>query len=83
MLIQSCQDAASNTEEQLGTDAAKHYPKQDLEIELKREDSILLLATSRGSKAVRGKFSGYMADEFRSANGHKDIVRCLTLLKLE
>mgnify|MGYP001795333182 CR=1 FL=1 len=71
MLIQSCQDAAPNTEEQL---AAKHNPKQELEFELKREDSILLLATSRGSKAVRGKLTGYMDDEFRSANVHKDIV---------
>ena len=40
---------------------------------------MLLLATVRGGVAYRGVFTGAMADQFRSADGKKDINAMFTL----
>ena len=47
----------------------------DLEIILTRSDTVLLLATGRGGKAIRGRFTGAMADEFRKPGEDKDIIK--------
>ena len=77
---QSCQDtvaAESGTTMMPSSrsDASAYNLQKDIEeIELKRSNSVLLLATSKGCKAVRGKFTGYMADEFRSTDRDRDII---------
>ena len=40
---------------------------------------MLLIATVRGGVAYRGVFTGAMADQFRSADGEKDINTMFTL----
>ena len=39
---------------------------------------MLLLATIRGSVAYRGVFTGAMADQFRSADGRRDLYAMFT-----
>ena len=75
MLIQACQDAATVGADVSSADAATHNAQQDLEINLTRSDTVLLLATGRGGKAIRGRFTGAMADEFRKHGEDKDIIK--------
>ena len=75
VLIQVCQDAATVGADIKSADAATHNNQQDLEINLTRSDTVLLLATGRGGKAIRGRFTGAMADEFRKPGEDKDIIK--------
>ena len=75
MLIQACQDAATVGADESSADAATHNAHQDLDINLTRSDTVLLLATGRGGKAIRGRFTGAMADEFRKPDEDKDIIK--------
>ena len=54
-------------------------PHRDQHITLTRPNTVLLLATVRGGVAYRGVFTGAMADQFRSADGKKDINAMFTL----
>ena len=64
------------------SDASAYNLQKDIEeIELKRSNSVLLLATNKESKAVRGKFTGYMADEFRSTDEDRDIIKMFNRAK--
>ena len=54
-------------------------PHRDQHITLTRPNTVLLLATVRGGVAYRGVFIGAMADQFRSADGKKDMNAMFTL----
>ena len=54
-------------------------PHRDQHVTLTRRNTVLLLATVRGGVAYRGLFTGAMADQFRSADGKKDINAMFTL----
>ena len=78
MLIQACQDNSSLAEV-LGTDTAVPTsisdPLQNQHVKLQRPDTVLMLASVREGKALRGAFTGAIADELRSADGKKDIFK--------
>ena len=61
------------------TDTQLSDPQRDQHITLTRPNTVLLLATVRGGVAYRGLFTGAMADQFRSADGKKDINAMFTL----
>ena len=72
MLIQACQVASPGEQSSTSSDPAPVQvsdPHVDQHITLLRPHTVLLLATVRGGKAIRGAFTGAMADEFRSADG--------------
>lgn len=83
--MQACQRAAEHTKQQLqpiyitdsesdpATPTQVSDPYSNQHITLTRPHTVLLLSTIRGRKAKRGLFTGAMADEFRSADGKKDI----------
>ena len=83
--MQACQRAAEHTKQQLqpiditdsesdpATPTQVSDPHNNQHITLTRPHTVLLLSTIRGRKAKRGLFTGAMADEFRSADGKKDI----------
>ena len=48
-------------------------PHRDAHITLTRPNTVLHQATVGGGLACRGAFTGAMADEFRSADGKKEI----------
>lgn len=83
VLIQACQVAANHTllraqsdeEAELDAPTPSCLPdlQRDQHITLTRHHTVLLLATVRGGIAYRGAFTGAMADEFRAADGRKDI----------
>mgnify|MGYP001792504309 FL=1 len=89
MLIQACQEANIAllvTEATTGATAEPDPaptqlsdPHRDQHITLTRPHTVLLLATVRGGVAYRGVFTGAMADQFRSADGEKDINTMFTL----
>ena len=80
MLLQACQ-AADDAQLAKYTASTSHDPAptslsdplSNQHITLTRPHTVLLLATVRGGVAYRGVFTGAMADEFRSADGKKDI----------
>lgn len=77
MLIQACQESAT-FQTQFGEDTdplpvQKGDQYKNQHISLRRDNTVLLLSTVREGKALRGAFSGAMADQFRSANGKKEI----------
>ena len=79
MLLQACQVDESKLAQY--TTLKSHDPApsslsdplSNQHITLTRPHTVLLLATVRGGVAYRGVFTGAMADEFRSADGKKDI----------
>lgn len=75
MLLQACQGAhrrnLAETDPAVPTQLSD--PRGDQHITLTRPHTVLLLSTIRGRKAKRRLFTGAMADEFRSADGKKDI----------
>ena len=82
ILIQACQDAdralashatGGGTPEPDPAPTQLSDPHTDQHITLTRPNTVLLLATVRGGVAYRGVFTGAMADQFRSADGKKDI----------
>ena len=79
MLLQACQvaDAPSSMNSSVvQSDPAPTQlsdPQKDQHITLTRPHTVLLLATVREGVAYRGVFTGAMADEFRTADGKKDI----------
>lgn len=77
MLIQACQVASPEEPGARLVDPAPvdiNDPHQDTHIRLLRPHTVLLLATVRGGKAIRGAFTQAMANQFKSADGKKDIV---------
>ena len=69
-MVQACQVPSPHT----GSSTSDPAPVQQVtHITLLRPHTVLLLATVRGGKAVRGAFTGAMADQFRIADGKKDI----------
>ena len=84
MLIQACQvfstfsllqlPEGGNTESDAPTPSAILDPHYNKHIVLRRPHTALLLATVTGGLAIRGEFSGAMAQQFRSADGIKDIA---------
>ena len=89
MLIQACQEsniALLVSEATTGATAEADPapiqlsdPHRDQHITLTRPHTVLLIATVRGGVAYRGVFTGAMADQFRSADGKKDINAMFTL----
>ena len=88
ILIQACQDADRALASQATgggtpeTDPAPTQlsdPNRDQHITLTGPNTLLILATVRGGVAYRGVFTGAMADQFRSADGEKDINATFTL----
>ena len=88
ILIQACQDAdraltshatGGGTPEPDPAPTQLSDPHRDQHITLTRPNTVLLLATVRGGVAYRGIFTGAMADQFRSADGKKDINAMFTL----
>ena len=76
-MIQACQESASFQKERdhsldpLPWNSQDKYKNQH--ITLTRPNTALLLATMRGGLALRGVFTGAMANQFRKADGNKDI----------
>ena len=88
ILIQACQDAdralashatGGGTPEPDPAPTQLSDPHRDQHITLTRPNTVLLIATVRGGVAYRGVFTGAMADQFRSADGKKDINAMFTL----
>ena len=85
MLLQACQ-VADDSQLAKYTTLKSHDPApsslsdplSNQHITLTRPHTVLLLATVRGGVAYRGVFTGAMADEFRSADGKKDIYAMFT-----
>ena len=76
MLIQACQVASPGASVISTTDPAPVQisdPQKDTHITLTRPHTVLLLATVRGGIAIRGAYTGAMADQFRSADWKTDI----------
>lgn len=75
MLVQACQVASPIQGNSSYDPAPVQLSDKDRNqhITLLRPETVLLLATVRGGKAKRGAFTGAMADEFREADGKKDI----------
>ena len=48
-------------------------PHNNKHIVLRRPHTVLLLATVTGGEAIRGAFTGALADQFRAADGKTDI----------
>ena len=77
VVIQACQESASfqtqsdRSLEPLPWNSQDKYKNQH--ITLDRPNTALLLATMRGGLALRGVFTGAMANQFRKADGIKDI----------
>ena len=76
-MIQACQDSATfqkqhdHSLEPVTWSSQDQYKNQH--ITLDRHNTALLLATIRGGVALRGVFTGAMANQFRKADGKKDI----------
>ena len=70
MLIQACQDNSSLAEV-LGTDTAVPTSisdqLQNQHVTLQRPDTVLMLASVREGKALRGAFTGAIADELSTS----------------
>lgn len=73
MLIQACQKSAAVPETDPAFPVHANDPLKNQHITLKRRHTVLLLATVREGLAKRGAFTRAMAEEFRSADGKKDI----------
>ena len=74
MLIQACQVASPGAAGASFLDPAPVQisdPQQDTHITLTRPHTVFLLATVRGGTAIRGAFTGAMADQFRYADGRQ------------
>ena len=67
LLIQACQTSH--------THSARVSTLYDQHMQLTRPNTVLLLATLTGGRAVRGAFSGAMADQIKAADGKRDIYQ--------
>lgn len=79
VLIQACQ--ASPTFQMQHGDPVIVQPGDEYKnqhVDLVRDNTVLLLATVRGGIATRGAFTGAMADQFRTADGKRDIYKMFT-----
>ena len=59
-------------------DANRANPPEQTRIDLKRPHSVMMLATVPGGAAVRGAFTGALADEISQADGKTDIHAIFT-----
>ena len=60
------------------TPTQKSDPHHDKYVVLCRPHTVLMMASVRGGKAVRGAFTGAMAEQFRQADGKTDINTMFT-----
>lgn len=74
MLIQACQ--VSNSVNGLSQKYRRF--RDDSNIILTRENTLLLLATVTGGQASRGAFTGALAEQISHANGEGDIYKLYT-----
>ena len=81
MVIQACQIFSTHgmlppdddSESDAPTPSSVVDPHYNKHIVLRRRHTALLMATVTGGLAYRGVFTGAIADEFREADGKKDI----------
>ena len=70
VLIQACQGSLG-VQDQASIQTIDHHRTQH--IELQRPNTVLLLASKRGGPALRGAFTGAVADVVQVADGITDI----------
>ena len=81
MVIQACQvfsthgmlPPADDSQSDAPTPGSVLDPHQNKHLVLQRRHTALLMATVSGGLAYRGAFTGAIANEFREADGKKDI----------